>query len=98
MFKKTREKLNNFYDRGEGYKREVKREIRIWIIVTLAFTIAFSWRQTIFDVFQAGLHKFFGANGPTILSVLTSTTITLVSIILILLASYFLQEKKSSNY
>lgn len=92
MFKKARESLNNFNVRGERFRKEVKREIRMLVLFTLGFTIAFTWRQTLFDIFEAAMNKLFAASSAT-LSVLTSTAITLFSILLILLISYFLQDK-----
>ncbi|MBS3077867.1 hypothetical protein J4233_06415 [Candidatus Pacearchaeota archaeon] len=93
MFRKAKERVNNYYLRGERFRKEVKREIKLLIAVTLGFTIAFTWRQTIFDLFEAVIIKFFSSTSQSTLSVLTSLAITLVSVLLIFLASYFLQEK-----
>jgi hypothetical protein len=45
--------------KDQFYKRELKNEIRILIVVTIGFTIAFSWRQTIFDMSLAFINAIF---------------------------------------
>lgn len=96
MFRKNKRDIYHFFIGGEQFKKEVKRQIRLLIIVTLGFTIAFSWRQTVFDIFQTLVQDLFATISPTASSVLTSTFITVVSLILILIVSYFLQDKYNS--
>jgi len=97
MFRKAKEKVSNYYMRGERYRKEIKRELRVLIVVTLGFTIAFTWRQTIFDVFQAAIVRLFNSVGVAAASALTSFTITLVSVLLIFITSYFLQDKSNNS-
>ena len=96
MFKKQKEKVHHFFVGGEQFKKEVKRQVRLLIVVTLGFTIAFSWRQTIFDVFESFIQKIFPTNNTALSSILTSTLITLITLFLILITSYFLQEKRNT--
>ena len=63
------------------------------IIITLGFTVAFTWRQTVFDLVQSGVKKFFSTESSAYLSVITSTTITIISLLLIYIASQLLKNK-----
>ncbi len=82
---------------GRRFKKEHRKEIRLMIVVTLGFTIAFTWRQTIFDVFQSIVNFFVDAKSTALSSILTSTLITLVSIGLIRLTSHILKESPPEN-
>jgi flagellar biosynthesis protein FlhB len=97
MFKRSKEKVRHFFFGGEQFRAEVRKQIRLLIVVTLGFTIAFTWRQTIFDLFQTAVQSFFPTANAALSSSLTSLAITLVSVVVILLASYFLQGK-NANY
>jgi len=82
---------------GSKFKKEFRRQIRMLIIITLGFTIAFTWRQTIFDTSQAIVQFFLNVQNSTTLSVLTSLFITILSIILIYLTAHFLKDN-NENY
>jgi hypothetical protein len=97
MFNKSRGRVHHFFIGGEQFRKEVKRQIRLLIVVTLGFTMAFSWRQTVFDIFQTVVHKIFTSTGSAALSILTSLAITIISILLIFAASYLLQDKNGSS-
>jgi len=85
-------KFFHFFVKGERFKGEFKKQIRMIIIVTLGFTIAFTWRQTVFDLSESLINFFITIQNPGLSSILTSTFITLVSIILIYLAAHFLKD------
>lgn len=88
-----KEKLLNFFTgRGRRFKKEFKRQLRILILFTLGFTIAFTWRQTVFDLSQLIIRFFTEIKNTSVLSILTSTFITIISIILIYLTSYYLRD------
>ena len=74
------------------FKREFSKQIRLLITFTLGFTIAFTWRQTVFDASQAIVEFFIHVKNSTTLSVLTSLLITIVSVLLIYLAAHFLKD------
>ena len=79
--------------RGLGrFKREFRRQIRMLIIVTLGFTIAFTWRQTLFDASQELVEFFLHVKGSVTLSILTSLFITIIGVILVYLSAHFLKE------
>ena len=77
---------------GRKFKKEFRRQARILILFTLGFTIAFTWRETIFDLSQSFIQLFTETSSTSTLSIMTSTFITLVSIILIYITSYYLRD------
>lgn len=89
--------LFDFFIKGRLFKKEFKRQLRILILFTLGFTIAFTWRQTIFDLSQSLIQFFIEVKSTSTLSILTSIFITLVSIILIYLTSHYLKDNMD-NY
>ncbi len=84
--------LFNFFVGGKKFKKEFRKQVRFLIVITLGFTIAFTWRQTIFDISQTMMQFFTKTQSSTLLSILTSVFITILSLIFIYLASYFLKE------
>ena len=87
-----RVKLHRIFN-DTRFKREFWTEVRLLIILTLGFTIAFTWRQTVFDISQNFIAFLIHVNSSSISSILTSTFITLVSVFLIYLTSHFLKNK-----
>ena len=87
------QKLSNFFYVGHSYREEVKIQIRMFIVITLAFTIAFSWRETVFELSKIFTQWATGTENPNSLNVLTSLFITLISILLIFLASHYLKKE-----
>jgi len=59
-------------------KKEFWRELRVLIIFTLGFTIAFTWRQTIYDVIESAVQFFTHIQTSAALSILTSSVTTFV--------------------
>ncbi len=88
-----RHKTHNYFIGGEQFKKELVSQLRFLIIVTFGFTIAFTWRQTIFDTTQSLVHFITHIESSTTLSVLTSLAITLIGLLIILLTSRFLNPK-----
>lgn len=74
------------------FKREFKRQARLLIIVTLGFTIAFTWRQTVFDLSLAVVRFITHFESTSALSILASILITILSLSLIYLTSYWLRD------
>ncbi|MAG10969.1 hypothetical protein CMI44_01515 [Candidatus Pacearchaeota archaeon] len=85
-------KLKKFFRVGVRFKREFRRQLRMLITITLGFTIAFTWRQTIFDLSQSFVNFIFHLESLSALSIATSIFITIISIVLIYLASYYLKN------
>ncbi len=87
-----RGKINKYFSKN-GYRKEFRREIRLLVIVTLGFTIGFTWRETIFDISWVFIQWLTHAEKAPALSILTSIFITLVCVGLIYLTSYLLKEQ-----
>ncbi|MBS3089604.1 hypothetical protein J4461_01850 [Candidatus Pacearchaeota archaeon] len=85
-------KLGEFLAWGDNFRREFKKELRLIIVVTLGFTIAFTWRQTVFDTAQDFVQRLTHIQSSAALSILTSGFITLISLIIILLTSKLLRD------
>lgn len=86
-------KVRHFFIGGENFREEFRKQARFLIILTLAFTIAFSWRQTVFDSVQTTVQKLFNMQGlPS--SFATSIAITVVSVVLIYITSHLLTKKE----
>ena len=92
MLKKT-SRIKHFFVGGRHFQAEFRRQIRMLIVVTLGFTIAFTWRQTLFDVVQTAVEFFTNIQNSATLSILTSTATTLIALLVIYFASKFLQDK-----
>ena len=74
------------------FQKELKKEIRMLVVVTIGFTIAFSWRQTIFDASIAFIKKLFSITNEINASMVASLFITIVGLLLIVLSSKYLKE------
>jgi len=45
-----KKRVSNYFYIGQKYKEEFRKQVRAIITFTLGFTIAFAWRETIFDI------------------------------------------------
>ena len=86
-------KLKDHFLIGHLYEKDFRRQIRSFITITLAFGIAFSWRQTAFDVSEYIVRLVTHIQPGTASSIITSVFITMVSILLIYFTSYGLKDK-----
>ena len=92
-----KKRLYNFFVGGKEFEKEFKRQLRMFINITFGFTIAFTWRQTIFDVSQSFISFLFHPKNSYLSSIITSIFITLISIFLIFLSSHFLKQAPKNN-
>ena len=88
---RLRDKTKLFFQGDMATQLEFRRQLRFLIIITLGFTIAFSWRQTIFDSVQSIILAITNIQNLATSSILTSITITIISILLIYLTSRLLR-------
>jgi hypothetical protein len=88
------EKIKEFFVGGEGYKKEFRRQLKTLILITLGFTIAFTWRQTTFDTSQSIVQFFLHLQNSTTASIVTSLFITIISLIIIWFTSHVLRERR----
>lgn len=77
---------------SRSYIRELKGEIRLFLIMAVAFSISFAWRQTMFDATLGAIHFLFNIQGELASSVAASLLITVIGAILLLVFAKFLQE------
>ena len=86
-------KISKFFSETR-FKREFRRQIRMMVLITLGFTIAFTWRHTIFDLSLAFVKFITQIQNTSALSIFSSTFITLLSVLLIYLTAHFLKGRK----
>ncbi len=91
-------KISYFFTGSNHFTKEFKRQLRMMIILTLGFTVAFTWRQTVFDISQSIVRLFIHIETNSLLSIFTSLFITFISLFLIYLTSHYLKESKGKNY
>lgn len=76
-----------------SFKAEFKRQIRLAVTAAIGFTIAFAWRNAIFEAFQSFVSRFLDVPiGHYLSETYTALAITLGGVLLILLTSKVLRE------
>lgn len=93
MRRKINQKFSNYTFVGEKYKDEFRKQMRSVIVLTLGFSIAFAWREAIFDWSKSVTAWItHSTNGGTATG--AAIFITLVCVLLIILTSRWLKDKK----
>jgi len=87
------ERIRRFFIGSERFKHEFWEEVKLFIIFGLGFTIAFTWRQTVFDTTESLMRWLTHIQSSNSLSILTSISTTLVCLILIFLISKFFENR-----
>ena len=87
-----RDRINRFLFGGDAFKKDFIYQLKYFIIITLGFTVAFSWRETAFDLTQNIVKKLFQIESSNLLNIYTSFTITVFSIIIIWILVKSLEE------
>ena len=78
---------------SKSFRKEFRRQIRLAITAAIGFSVAFAWRETIFDGFQNFVSRFLDApQGHYLTEFYTALTITLIGVILIFVASHLLRD------
>jgi len=93
-----KKRLYDFFIRGKRFQKEFRRQMRMLIVITLGFTIAFTWRQTVFDISQAFVQLIIDVQSSALSSILTSTFITLTSILFIYVTAHLLKDEPDRRY
>ena len=76
-----------------SFKKEFKRQIRLAVIAAIGFTIAYAWKEAIFDTFQSFVSSFLDVPiGHYLSQTYTAITITLAGVILIFITSKLLRD------
>ncbi|HLC31136.1 MAG TPA: DUF5654 family protein [Candidatus Nanoarchaeia archaeon] len=76
-----------------SFKTEFKRQLRFAITAAIGFSIAFAWRNAIFDTFQTAVGRFLDLplNNPTT-EIYTALFITFVALLLLYVTSKLLKK------
>ncbi|MFH1307576.1 MAG: hypothetical protein ABIH72_01870 [archaeon] len=86
-------KINHSLFTERNFKREFANQIRLLIVITLGFTIAFTWRQTVFDISLSFVRFITHIEDSSAASIVTSVFITIVSLIVIYLVAHWLKDE-----
>ena len=77
-----------------SFKKEFKRQIRLAIVSAIGFSIAFAWRNSIFDAFKNYVSRFLQVDPNHYLTELyTAIGITIVGVCLIFVTSGILKDE-----
>lgn len=94
MRKKIKQKFSNYTFVGSKYRDEFRKQMRSIIVLTLGFSIAFAWREAIFEWSKsASAWITHSKNGGSATG--AAIFITVFCIFLILLTSRWLKDKNS---
>ena len=83
--------LHNYLGKT-NQRRELIKQMRMLLMFTLGFTIAFTWRQTIFDLSLSFVGFLTHISNSSTLSILASVFITIFSLGLVYLTSFLLRD------
>ena len=87
-----KESIKRFIFGGDAFKKEFKHQLKMLITFTLGFTIAFTWRQLIYDSTQYTVKLITKIQNSLTLSILTTLSITFISLVIIWIVSKLLEE------
>ena len=77
-----------------SFRQEFKRQIRFAITAAIGFTIAFAWRNAIFDGFESFVARLLDVQeGHYLTEVYTAIAMTVFGVFLIFLTSKMLRER-----
>ncbi len=76
-----------------SFRKEFTRQIRLAVIAAIGFTVAFAWREAIFDLFQNFVSRFLDLTIEHYSTkIYTAIAITIAGVLLIFLTSKLLKE------
>lgn len=77
-----------------SFRKEFKRQIRLAIIGAIGFTIAYGWKEAIFNTFQNYVSRFLEVTADHFLTkTYTALALTIAGVMTIFVTSYFLKDK-----
>lgn len=77
-----------------SFKLEFKRQMRMAVTAAIGFSIAYAWREAIFDTFRSFVARFLDVPPTHYLSeTYTALAITLAGVLLIFITSRLLRDK-----
>jgi len=82
----------HFIKTKRSFKKEFKRQLRFSIAAAIGFTIAFSWRNAVYDSLFAIVQRLTDATRNTAIEAYTALFITLIGVVVILITSRLLRD------
>jgi ADP-heptose:LPS heptosyltransferase len=81
------------FDTKRSFRKEFKRQIRLALVAAIGFTVAFAWKEAVFDTFQSFIARFLDVPKDQYLSeTYTALAITLAGVLAIFITSKILRE------
>jgi hypothetical protein len=77
-----------------SFRQEFRKQIRLAITAAIGFTIAFSWRESVFDLFLNFTSRIFDLSIEHYTTkIYTAIFVTILGVVLIFFTSKILKEK-----
>ena len=89
--------LLDFIVHARTFRRDFRHQLKTLVVVGAGFTIAFTWRQTIFDISKRIVQFATNIHDSSILSIATSIFTTLFSFGLVLLVIYLFKDPNGND-
>lgn len=87
-------KIHQMIKTKRSFKQEFKKQIRFAITAAIGFTIAFAWREAVFDLFLNFTSRVLDLSFEHYSTkIYTAILITILGVLLIFLTSKILKEK-----
>lgn len=81
------------FNKKRSFKKEFKRQLRLAIMAAVGFTIAFAWKEAIFNTFQSFVTRFLDIPiGHYLSQTYTAIAMTLAGVLVIFITSKILRE------
>lgn len=78
----------------KNFRQEFRRQIRLAITAAIGFTIAYAWRESIFNAFNNFVSRFFDLTKDHYSTqIYTAITITVFGVALIFITSKILKDE-----
>ena len=88
-------KIPKILQTKKSFRQEFRRQIRLAATAAIGFTIAFSWREAIFELFLNFTSRILDiTKNHYTTKIYTAILITIIGVFLIFLTSKLLKEKK----
>jgi len=85
--------MKHFTKTSRSFKKEFKKQLRFAIMAAVGFSIAFAWRESIFDTFLNFVSRFLDVPPEQYLTeVYTALAITIAGVILIFITSKLIKD------
>ena len=82
-----------FFRAKRSFRKEFNRQIRLAIVAAIGFSVAFAWRNAVFDLFESYVARFLDIQiGHYLTEIYTAIAITVAGVLLILITSKLLKE------